>query len=216
MQGRDAASGSPGSLVVLLHGYGSSGRDFAPMAERLSAQLPDAAFLYPNAPEPWPHAARRPGYSWFDFEGARAGETRAQAREYVTRLIAHVSSALAMEDAPVVLVGFSQGGGVAVSAGSCAPDRVVLAVAMAGVVDAACDPPEEGARPRILMVHNDGDERVPVTMGEQARDALVALGYAPKFTVYPGDTHWPSPEALADVEAAIVSALADAGAGRSP
>ena len=38
------------NLVILLHGVGSNGADFAALGKALQGFLPDAAFAPPNAP----------------------------------------------------------------------------------------------------------------------------------------------------------------------
>ncbi|MGE0828362.1 MAG: alpha/beta hydrolase, partial [Hyphomonadaceae bacterium] len=60
-----AGGAKPNALVVLLHGYGSNGADLISLAPYWAKDLPGAAFVAPNAPEPVPGAPG--GYQWFDL-----------------------------------------------------------------------------------------------------------------------------------------------------
>ncbi len=52
------ASGKPArQLVVILHGYGADGLDLIDLGRAWQGQLPDAAFVAPNAPEHLPFEA---------------------------------------------------------------------------------------------------------------------------------------------------------------
>ena len=48
---RAAASGTTGSVVVLLHGYGADSADLMGLADPLAPHMPDTVFVAPNAPE---------------------------------------------------------------------------------------------------------------------------------------------------------------------
>lgn len=209
LQGQDAASGEADALVVLLHGLGSNGLDFAPMAERLSARLPHAAFYFPNAPTPRENGSPRPGFSWYEMAGGQAEQSRIAARDAVLDDIGRIRDALRIEDGRVVIGGFSQGAGTAVFVATCAPRTFELAIGMGGVIDQACPAPGLEAETDIFMVHNAGDPRVPLAWGEAARDMLIERGWTPRLEAYPGDRHWPVDAAIADVEQAVIAALSD-------
>lgn len=146
VQGADAIADRD-SLIVLLHGLGSRGTDFQTMARRLSVRLPGAVVLYPNAPHVYDNGASWTGYSWFDMAGSQAQASRVAAREHLVALIDQAKAVLAMgEETPVVIVGFSQGGGLAVNVGTCGDVAVELSIAMGGVVDTFC-PPLPSSRP---------------------------------------------------------------------
>ena len=70
------------SLVVFLHGVGASGADLAPLAEPLSAFLPSAAFVAPDAPARFDGGG--PARQWFSVSGVTAAnraERVEQARD---------------------------------------------------------------------------------------------------------------------------------------
>ncbi|MBF7013875.1 hypothetical protein HWN72_20325, partial [Novosphingobium sp. HR1a] len=45
------SGGKPRQIILLLHGFGSSGRDMIALAPTWQHSLPDALFLAPHAPE---------------------------------------------------------------------------------------------------------------------------------------------------------------------
>lgn len=200
------------ALVVLLHGFGSNGTDFEGLADRIVAASPRTAVLHPNAPTPEPTGTARPGYTWFEFAGRNAASSREAARDHVRALIDEAAAALSLpDDAPIVVAGFSQGGGVAVHVGTCAPGDVALAVAMGGLVESACPNPADAATP-VVLVHNDGDPRIPLDWARRSEAMLRENGFAPRLEVFQGDQHWLVPAAMARVEALILDALEeDAG-----
>src|SRR5215831_14486622 len=57
--------GRASALVVLLHGYGANGDDLIALGETWRQQLPQAAFVAPNAPETIPGMPG--GLQWFDL-----------------------------------------------------------------------------------------------------------------------------------------------------
>ena len=59
----------PKNAVVLLHGYGGSGKDISVLANYWKRFLPSTIFLCPNGPE---ECSINPlGYQWFDLSEQR-------------------------------------------------------------------------------------------------------------------------------------------------
>ena len=54
------SGGTPKQIVLLLHGYGSSGGDMISLAPSWQRSLPDALFLAPHAPQ-----RTVSGYQWW-------------------------------------------------------------------------------------------------------------------------------------------------------
>ncbi len=204
--GRDAVAPAD-ALVVFLHGFGSNGADFEDMAEALSERLPSAAFLYPNAPTAMDTGpSDRPAFTWFEFAGGEAEASREAARVWVSQLISDAQAILGVPDGRVVLVGFSQGGGVAVNAATCDADAVTAAVVMGGVVDTACD--ADPAHPVTLnILHMEGDPRVPLEWMARGTVFLEEAGHTPEPRVFVGDTHWLSPQGRRAAMDSVVAAL---------
>jgi predicted esterase len=196
-----AAGGAPQQLVVFFHGYTQSGDAMKPLAEGLAKRLPHAAFVFNNAP-----IAQGPGFSWYNFSGPEAGSTLASAQTGAAKLIDDLGAALKVSPENIVTVGFSQGGGVAAMAGSCAGKEIKAVVSLAGVIPTACKTDAvKGAD--VLIVWNEGDPTVKRDRIDAGIKVLSEAGYAPDLRTFAGDKHWPAPDALKTAEDFIVARL---------
>ena len=205
---RAPASGKAASAVVFLHGYGADGADLLGLADPLAAQLPDTAFLAPDAPE---RCANNPhGRQWFPIpwlDGSSEEEAANSMQRSIEDLDAFLDSALQAERvAPsrAVLFGFSQGTMMSLHV---APRR---GEAMAGVVgfSGRLLAPERlkgetVSRPPILLVHGDRDDMVPPQSMPEAAKALGAAGFDVAAHVMKGQGHGISPDGLSSALAFI-------------
>ena len=105
------ADGSPpAQLMLLLHGWGASAADMAPLAQVLHQRFPQAAVLAPQGFEPV--APGQGGRQWFSLTGVTEGNRPARVAALLPRLADWVRAAQAATGvAPeaTALVGFSQG-----------------------------------------------------------------------------------------------------------
>ena len=139
--------------LVLLHGWGADADDLMPLGAALSAQLPFSIdCLGLPAPEPHPGGMGRQWYGLFpgDWQAVSPAVEQLQQR----------LEALKQTPIPLsrtVLIGFSQGGAMAVHAGCNLP--------LAGVIGcSAYGHPNWKApqwRPPVLLLHGLNDEVVP-------------------------------------------------------
>ena len=146
---RDAPTGRVGSpLLVLLHGYGSFEADLFSLAPALPEHLTIAALRAPiNLPvDPF---QPRDGYSWFDL--LAESPDRAQIDAAVDAVIAWLDD-LPEDFTEIHLLGFSQGGAMALQLARTQPERFASLVQLSGFVHPI---PHEGdaalleRRPRI-------------------------------------------------------------------
>lgn len=106
------------SLIILLHGVGSSGDDLLPLADAWKHQLPGCDFASPDAPT---HSDFGQGYQWFSVVGVTE-QNRPMciqaARASFDTTLARLMAVRGLEGQPekVVLVGFSQGATMALDA----------------------------------------------------------------------------------------------------
>lgn len=102
---------TPRQLFILLHGFGTNAADMLPVAERLRRAYPDAAFLLPEGTYALGDSGRR--RQWFDIEGI-AEESRSQriaeAMPTLLALVRQAQDRLQILSSDTALVGFSQGG----------------------------------------------------------------------------------------------------------
>ncbi|MEL5992519.1 alpha/beta hydrolase [Microbacterium phosphatis] len=150
-------SGEPDGrpLLVLLHGYGADEHDLFALVPHLPAEFAIAAVRAPLAP-PFP----TPGRSWYPIEGleARDAAPTTLAAEAVLAWIADVAG-----DAPVGLLGFSQGGAVALQMLRLDPARISFVVNLSGYAS-------PGELPRDAEL---AELRPPVFWGRGALDEVI-------------------------------------------
>ncbi|MEY4414810.1 MAG: hypothetical protein RIQ53_2103 [Pseudomonadota bacterium] len=109
----------PALLLVLLHGWGASAQDMAPLARTLHQQFPRAVIVAPDGFEPLDGAGTTPlaGRQWFSLTGEAGGrlsddERPARVDAMLPRLADWLRAAQAawgIEPQATALFGFSQG-----------------------------------------------------------------------------------------------------------
>ncbi|MEO6580502.1 MAG: esterase, partial [Sphingomicrobium sp.] len=103
------SGGRPKQVVLLLHGYGSSGADLISLAPHWQRALPDALFLSPNAPQ---HCGMTSGYQWWGLTGFSPQALAAGALAAGPAIDAFIDRKLdqyGLTERDLALVGFSQG-----------------------------------------------------------------------------------------------------------
>jgi phospholipase/carboxylesterase len=193
------AGGVAKQLVVLLHGYGADGNDLIGLAPHWAQLLPQAEFISPHAP--FPCEAAPYGRQWFGFQGRSPDEVVAGVRaaaavldQYLTELLAEKK----MDESQLALVGFSQGAMMSVFVSLRRAKPVAGVVAYSGRLMAAeALAAEIRARPKILLVHGDADEVVPVASLPHAYEALRAAQVSVEQMLRPGLGHGIDGEGLA-------------------
>lgn len=183
-------------LLVLLHGYGSDERDLFGLVPHLPDDFTFAAPRAPLAP-PWP----APGFSWYPMEGL-AGRGPRGATIAAEALIAWLDEHAAGASS-IGLLGFSQGGALALQALRLQPERFAFAVNLSGYATPGELPGDEvlaARRPPVFWGRGTHDEVIPealVTATTQWLPGHSTLTGA----VYPGLTHSVSEPELEDVRA---------------
>ncbi len=181
------------ALVLLLHGRGSHEHDLFSLVPLLPT---DAVYVSLRAPIP-----EGAGWSWFG-SGA-PGEPSAAEAIAATRAVLSWLDGLA-PSAPVAVVGFSQGGAMALQLLRFAPDRFRGVVNLAGFViaDAEREAGSDAALPdsnrAVFWGRDPGDPVIPQTAIERTgvwtREHATAT-----VREYPGIGHSVSREEIDDV-----------------
>ena len=189
--------------VILMHGLGADGHDFADVA----AMLCEAA-----RPKRWrfvlPHADSIPVTinmgmtmpAWYDI--LNLSHPRAVNWETVAASQTRIEGLMASETAsPLVLAGFSQGAAMALHLGLRNPNRVAGILMMSGYLleDDDHPVPQPAGDLPIRILHGTDDEVVPISAAEEATKALETSGYAPKFSHYDGLGHSVCDQEVRDV-----------------
>ena len=161
------ASGQPEQLMLLLHGWGASAADMAPLARTLQAAFPQAALLAPQGFEPVDTGLA--GRQWFSLDGVTEDTRPARVAAVLPRLadwVRAAQQASGVGPAATALVGFSQGAILALELASCTT-----------AWPAGCSA-SPAAMPRCLWCHwpaprctsqrrhRHGDPRRPVAPGD--------------------------------------------------
>jgi phospholipase/carboxylesterase len=195
---------SPPPVMILLHGYGSHEHDLAGLAPMLPGGI---AWASPRAPLEMGYGAA----AWFplaDLESEPAPGPVADATEALWEWIDEA----APKDAPIVAVGFSQGGFMALQLLRTRPERLVGTVVLAGFTTGAPQPADaqlSATRPEVLWCRGDADQ---VVAGAMVRRTATWMGEhaTVREHVYPGLAHGIDERMMNDVRAYIDSAVAAA------
>jgi phospholipase/carboxylesterase len=208
---------APRYSIVWLHGLGADGHDFEPIVPELVArEWPALRFVFPHAPvRPVTINNGMAMRAWYDIKGADIAQR--QDEPGVRESVGQVNALIAREAergvpaSRVLLVGFSQGGAIALSAG------VRHAQALAGIVGLSTYLPiaektsaerhDANAKVPIFMAHGSHDPIVPQPLGTLSRDHLRSLGYAVDWHTYPM-AHQVCAEEIADLRQWLTARLA--------
>jgi phospholipase/carboxylesterase len=185
-----AAGGAPRQLVVFLHGYGADGNDLIGLGREWARELPHAAFVSPNAPEPCGMAPM--GRQWFDLSLGDMTIIAEGVKRAAPALESFLDAELARHNLPgnaLSLVGFSQGTMMALAVGLARKPAPAAIVGYSGALTTVEALPEPGAGPAILLVHGDMDEVIPVDAMHMAREILAKAGLPVEWHVAQGIGH---------------------------
>ena len=181
------------AAVIWLHGLGASGHDFEPAVPLLGLQQLPVRFIFPHAPErPVTVNGGMVMPAWYDIEHMDIERTidvsgiQASSDRVDQIIRQQIDSGIPVER--IALVGFSQGGAVALYAGvrSQQPLAGVMALSTywVGGQDPELEPGRDPAQLPIEIHHGTADPVVPYVLGEQAQESLQALGYPVTFQAF--------------------------------
>ena len=186
---------SPAWSILWLHGLGADGHDFAPIVPQLVRRdWPPIRFVFP-------HAKVRPvtinnGQSmraWYDIVSQKFDNRADEAG--VRDSIMEVEALIARErdrgvpSARVILVGFSQGGAIALATGLRRQAAVAGIAALSTYLPlaeaTASEITDAGRATPVFMAHGAQDPVLPQAIGQRSRELLQALRVAVQWHSYP-------------------------------
>jgi phospholipase/carboxylesterase len=201
---------NPQGSVIWLHGLGADGHDFEPIVPQLIRPGERALrFVFPHAPiRP---VTLNGGYAmraWYDIVSLeRRGpedERGIRASQATIEGLIRRENERGVPAGKIVLAGFSQGGALALVAGTRYPQK------LAGILALSCyllladrfqaERSAANQSTPIFLAHGLQDATVAPILGEQARASLVAAGYSVEWHTYPMP-HSVSPQEVADIAA---------------
>ncbi len=185
----------PTWAVIWLHGLGTDGHDFEPVAPQLGfSDQPAVRFVFPHAPvRPITINGGMSMRGWYDIRemAINRQEDRAgleESRQIVESLIA-IENQRGIPSDRIFLAGFSQGGAVSLFTGLRHAEKLAGIIALstylpdAGSTEAERHPANHTTP--ILMAHGIGDPIIPLPMAEESRDTLKTMGYQTEWLTYP-------------------------------
>jgi phospholipase/carboxylesterase len=176
--------------LVLLHGWGADADDLLELGPLLVG--PEVSVVALRAPEPHPYG---PGRQWYGLQPIDWAQLPA-ARQALQERLEELGDTVPLSQ--TVLLGFSQGGAMAVDAGSALPLAGI--VACSGYPHEGWQPP--AAMPPVLLSHGREDPVVPFGASEQLQRLLQGAGGAPQLLAFNGG-HSIDPSVLAPISAFI-------------
>lgn len=184
--------GAPTPLYIYLHGAGATALAMTPVADRFAQIYPQAAHLIPDGFEPSDLAPE--GRQWFSIRDIDEANRPGRVGAALPRLVAFIREAqahFAMTPLATALVGFSQGGILALEAAQAHPGLVGRVVAIAARYASL---PQVAPDAVIHLVNGKEDGVVPARHGVDAATRLVALGADVTADIVPGIGHEAHPE----------------------
>ncbi len=171
------SGGSPRQIVMLLHGFGSSGDDMISLAPHWQDALPDALFLAPHAPQKC--GMMGAGYQWWGLSGFAPSALAAGASSAAPAIDAFIDRKLdeyGLSEDDLALVGFSQGTMMALHIGLRRKRAVAAVVGYSGMLTGGAELAHLAhVKPPVLLVHGTADPVVPISAMHMAESELKRL-----------------------------------------
>ena len=166
--------GQARQLMLLFHGVGSTALDLVPLGRALAAEFPDAFIVSVAAPAP---SGAGGGREWFPVLGI-SEENRPERIEAAMpaflATVSHWQKEAGVGTDAVALIGFSQGGIMALESTRDQPAVAGRVVSIAGRF--ATLPTEPNAGTTLHMFHGKLDPVIPYGFTVEAAQHLVRLG----------------------------------------
>ena len=169
----------PKNAVILCHGYGGDGNDISILANYWKNYLPDTIFLCPNAPEKC--AVSSVGYQWFDLMDQSKQQilTKSLVAEMkLNQLIDEVKVQNNLQANKIILGGFSQGCMISLQTGIKRKDKINSIIGYSGkIIDTEHLSKNIVSRPKVILMHGDKDEIVPINFFLEAKEFFIKNNY---------------------------------------
>ena len=218
--GPDPAA-APTASLILLHGLGQKGSDFAPLLRGLDlSAVGPVRCVFPNAPLRTVSLNGSEMHAWYDAV-APVGrlnaplpldETGLRASQRIVQALIDREEGQGILSERIVLMGFSQGAVLALHAGLRAHQRLAAVVALSGYLPLGArtlqsESSAANQRLPIFLAHGEQDEIVGIDRARAARTNLQAMGHLVDWHSYPMG-HEVDDAELADLGAWLTGVLA--------
>jgi phospholipase/carboxylesterase len=182
------------AAVIWMHGLGADGHDFPPIVPLLGLEHLPLRFVFPHAPvRPVTINGGMRMRAWYDILGMQLESRQDEAGilDSCARVAALIERETERGVAPerIVLAGFSQGGAIALHLGLRHGQRLAGIVALSTYLvrgrSLATERSPANRDVPIFQAHGSLDPMVQHARGQEARAALVELGYPVEWHAYP-------------------------------
>lgn len=177
---------NPKQLMMLLHGYGSSGEDLISLAPEFIQALPNAVFISPNAPYNCEQMFWSGGsYQWFSLINydmnrilKETDESFLQLKTYTEKMLKKFN----LSNENLIMSGFSQGAMMGIHYGINIGEKILGVVAFSGrILSNQTKFDESQITDNFAIIHGKNDMVVPFYCLKEAEDGLIELGKKPKI-----------------------------------
>ncbi len=174
---QEPASGdAPKQIIVLLHGYGSNGRDLISLAPYWQKAVPDALFISPDAPFLCEAGVGQQWFSLAEYTPEKLLEGAQQAAPILDAYLDEILEEYGLSDDKLALVGFSQGTMMSLYVGLRRKNKVAGILGYSGALIGAEDLEGKNSPP-IHLIHGEADSVVPIDSYHNSVKLLKEKGF---------------------------------------
>ena len=163
------------NAVILLHGYGGSGKDISMLSLNWKRHMPNTLFICPNGHETC--MINPSGFQWFDLtrkEPVYILEQSIKAENIIKNFIGEVKKEFNLINDKICLSGFSQGCMMSLNVGLTSIEKFSCIVGFSGKIINQKDLKERLISPTdTMLIHGDVDQVVPPIHLLEAKDFLI-------------------------------------------
>ena len=163
------------SAIILLHGYGGSGKDISMITLNWKRFLPNTVFLCPDGYE---RCSINPnGYQWFDLSNDDPNyilEESKKSEKKINEFIKEVKKNYNLKNSQICLSGFSQGCMMSINLGLTTNENYNCIVGFSGkIIDKNDLLKRKTSSTKMLLMHGDMDTVVPPNNLLEAKDFMI-------------------------------------------
>ena len=163
------------SAIILLHGYGGSGKDISMITLNWKRFLPNTVFLCPDGYEKC--SINPNGYQWFDLSNDNPNyilEESKNSEKKINEFIKEVKKNYNLKNSQICLSGFSQGCMMSINLGLTTNENYNCVVGFSGkIIDKKDLLKRKTSSTKMLLIHGDMDAVVPSNNLLEAKDFMI-------------------------------------------
>ena len=163
------------SAIILLHGYGGTGKDISMITLNWKRFLPNTVFLCPDGHEKC--SINPNGYQWFDSSNDDPNyilEESKKSEKKINEFIKEVKKNYNLKNSQICLSGFSQGCMMSINLGLTTNENYNCVVGFSGkIIDKNDLLKRKTSSTKMLLMHGDMDAVVPPNNLLEAKDFMI-------------------------------------------